>query len=171
MPGTVDLGTAQEGKDSLSGAKLHKAIGVVAGASAETALEQAAGYGSMGLAGIFRTYGQVTAMVLIAVGMSMAFMWLRSDAKDDRNEYRQQVLRQEQLAEERRREDRQDRAREQDLFRSTLELMSRDSREANLQMSRATDQIKIASDQIKAAGDAIGRVEKAIVSKQPSSIP
>lgn len=176
MPGTtsdvfeIEVEPNDSPKAGVSGTKLYKAIGTAAGAAVETAAKKAI-TGSMGLSGVFREYGQVTAMVLICVGMSMAFMWLRADSKDDRNEYRQQVLRQEQLSEERRREDRQDRQREQDMFRTTLETISRDNRDANMQMSRMTDQVKAASDQIKAASDAMIRVEKAILSKQPNPIP
>lgn len=170
MPDTADVGT---NPGVLSGTDLHKAYGQVAGAAVETANEQAVSYGSMGLGGTLKTYGNATAMLVIvawiSIGAPIAFFWLRSDAKEDRNEYRQQVAAERQLAEERRREDRQDRQRIEDLFRQTLETIARDGRDSSAKMATGIEQIKIASEQIKLASEAMVRLEKVMTAaKQPT---
>lgn len=144
--------------------------------------DEAPSYGSMGLAGTLKTYGNATAMLVItawiSIGAPIAFFWLRTDAKDDRNEYRAQVAAERQLAEERRREDRQDRQRVEDLFRQTLETITRDSRESRVELAKSGEQmraigeqIRVAGEQIKAASESMIRVEKALLAKSPSSIP
>lgn len=151
--------------------KQHRQLGAAVGAGVETAAEMAGGLGSMGLKRSLAAYGNTTAMVLIAVGMSLAFVWLRSDARDDRNEYRLQVIRTEQLAEERRREDRLDRAADRMEYRTSLEIISRDSRDSTLQMAKIYEQVKVASDQMKAASESMVRVEKLLTTKSPTNGP
>lgn len=156
--------------------KHHRALGAAVGAGVETYSELAdrGGFGGMGISNKkWRDYGNATIMLVIVIWMSIAmpsaFLWLRSDAKDDRMEYRQQVARTEQLAEERRREDRQDRQRIEDLFRTTLDTISRDSRESTQSMTKVYEQVKVASDQMKAASEAMTRVEKLLTTKLPPS--
>lgn len=156
--------------------KHHRALGAAVGAGVETYSELAerGGYGGMGIANKkWRDYGNATAILIImiwmSVGLPTVLVWFRSDAKDDRTENRQQVARTEQLAEERRREDRQDRQRIEDLFRTTLDTISRDSRESTQSMTKVYEQVKVASDQMKAASDAMVRVEKMLTTKLPPS--
>lgn len=148
-----------------TGTNPYKALGVVA----ETAVEQAETYGSMGLRGTLKSYGNATAMLVIvawiSIGAPIAFFWLRSDAKDERQEYRASIAAERQLAEERRREDRQDRQRVEEMFRTTMETISRDNRESNRSMAAVGEQVKIASEQIKLASESMVRIEKALVAK------
>jgi hypothetical protein len=151
--------------EPLSGTKLHQAMGTAAGAAVEAAVETA-NYGGMGLRGVLRDYGNTTAMVLICIGMSMAFMWLRADAKEDRQEYRLHVIRAEQLSAEQRREDRQDRQNDRDVYRVSLEGISRDNRDMMGKLAAAFEQMKMAGDQMKLTADAMGRIEKLLTAKQ-----
>jgi hypothetical protein len=161
---------SQNPKETEVTTKEHKALGVLVGAASETASEMAHAYGSMGITDKkWLNYGNATAILVIvlwvSVGAPIAFFWLRADAKDDRNEYRLQVIRQEQLAEERRREDRIDRQRQEDMFKTTLEVISRDSRESVQQMRVVSEQVRSSSEQMKMATEAMVKVEKAISAK------
>lgn len=149
----------------------HRRMGAVAGAAVETAAEMA---GGMGLPpSTIRNYMNASSMVILAIIATAAFIWSRIDAKDDRHEYQLQVQQAAQLAEERRREDRSDRQRLEDAFKTTLEKISADSRE-NVRASTegvavmrgVGESVKDASKEMKASSEAMIRVEKALTAKK-----
>ncbi len=178
---TGEMAMPEDAEKPGENTKHHRALGAAVGAGVETYSELAerGGYGGMGIANKkWRDYGNATAILIIMIWMSVGIptvlFWFRSDAKDDRLENRQQMARTEQLAEERRREDRQDRQRQEDLFRvqaelfrTTLETISRDNQKSTDAMTKVYEQVKIASDQMKAASEAMTRVEKMLTTKLP----
>lgn len=160
-------------EEPLSGTKLHQTIGVAAGAAVEAASEMREANGGMGITNPkWRNYANSSAVLIVVLWMSVAtpaaFIWLRSDAKDDRAEYRLQVIRSEQLAAESRREDRQDRQSDRETYRTTLDNISRDNRDMLTQMARSYEQMKMAGEQMKLTADTMGRIEKLLTAKVPT---
>lgn len=158
----------QQSNEPLSGTKLHKALGTSAGEAIATAISAGT---PLGLVGLAAKVANIAAVTIICAGMIFAFMWQRDDARADRTEYRQQVVRQEQLTEERRREDRQDRQRTEELFRTTLESIGRDNRESVMQMKLVSEQVRLAGEQMKMATESMVRLEKMLSLKQPPAGP
>lgn len=154
---------AKPPEESLSGTKLHRAIGAGAGEAVAAVM----GGGVMGLtAGAARIANIAGIALLTAIGIGGLWQ-LRNDGQADRADYRGQLLRSEQQNEERRREDRSDRQRTEDLFRTTLEAMARDNRESVTQMKIVSEQVKASSEQMRAATEAMLRVEKMLTTKMP----
>ncbi len=141
--------------DSLSGTNLHKVIQV---GEAATQAMSATIPSVMGMGTAASKMANIAAVGLIAAMFTAAFFWLRSDAMAERADFRNQVLRQETQNEDRRREDRADRQRTEEMFRNSLENMSRDNRDA-------VQQMKVIGEQMRLATDAMVRVEKLLHSK------
>lgn len=161
MPDTID----QRVTPGLASIGITKSHSEQAGEVVSEATKATYEFGSMGVRGSWwQNYGNMTAMMVLAIGASFAFMWLRMDSKDSRDEYRQQVIRQEQLAAEQRREDRDDARRREATFERALDVISKASSESTVQM-------RIATENIKTATESMQRIEKAISEKRQGSIP
>ncbi len=125
-------------------------------------------FGSMGMMGKLRDYGQMTAMMVICIVMMLFVTWNRQDQRDGAIETRRLADRLATQAEAVRSEDRADRAAERQMFQASLQGVSADSRANATEMRAATQEMRTAVQEITRAR---GSVEKATDAVKSAALP